>query len=242
MRHTTLAPPSSKQAGLVSRARLASAQPVAEVGSVRHSLNLHRVHLVKTIKFSYLLLTTGLLLLPLRSVCDGEYKPITPRNAHKALLHFCRTELEYIAKQKGLPKRQYQMTFERAEAGDIRALKTIFFDPEYLGGEDENHDAVPGLMCIAAGDRRITAFLQSLPLRERRDALDQIIRCFIPPAASVLPFTGKPAHEPAPEEIREAHRWLDEHFPRMSALNKDTPLTAVLNHALQRKDAGGPSD
>lgn len=177
---------------------------------------------VMTMKFISFLLTTGLLLLSLSSLRAGEYRPVTPREAHRALLHFCRGELEHGAKRSGKPGLPYRATFERAEAGDILALKTIYFDPEYFGGENENHDAVPGLMCIAVGDRHITAFLQSLSLRERRDALDQIIRCFIPPTAYVLPFKGEPPHEPAPSEISEAHRWLWKHFPRMSELDKNT--------------------
>ncbi len=178
---------------------------------------------VMTMKVGSFLLTTGLLLLPLSALCAGEYQPVTPLEARKALLHFCRGELEDGAKRGGKPELPYRATFERAEAGDIPALKTVYFDPRYLGGENENHDAVPGLMCIAVGDRRITAFLRSLSPWERRDTLDQIIRCFVPPTAYVLPFTGEPPHEPAPSEISEAHRWLRKHFPRLSELDETTP-------------------
>ncbi len=167
-------------------------------------------------------LTITLSLMSISSLFASKYSPYRPngpREARQVMLPFVR-QIEAIGKRHG--ERHIRTTFERAEAGNIRALKAVFFNPAYFGGENEGYNIVPGNMCIAVGDRKITTFLKSLPLRDRRDLLDLMIRRFIPPDEDVLPFDGTPPYWPTPSEVSEAQRWLRRHFPRMIALNKAT--------------------
>ena len=69
---------------------------------------------------------------------------------------------------------RFRRTFARALAGDHRALRRVFRDPDFHSGDNESWEPVPGNLLFVVGDRRFAGFLSGLPPEERRFALAKI--------------------------------------------------------------------
>jgi hypothetical protein len=149
------------------------------------------------------------------SLADDLYQtwPVSQTEARRRVLHYCLTECEQPAVRHIKSALPYRATFQRAMAGDTKALATIFRNPDYRSGESEGWGAVPGNLCIATGDRRFAAFLRSLPVAERREILDLVLFFMDYP---------NPVGRADAEHTRFT-RWFATQFPRLDAIDRATP-------------------
>jgi len=78
-------------------------------------------------------------------------------------LEYCRTSCENNASK---PRYPYRATFEKALAGDFRALDTVFTNESYHTNDME-WDLIPWHILHVIGDVRYASFILSHPARER---------------------------------------------------------------------------
>src|SRR5882724_72830 len=87
----------------------------------------------------------------------------TPRESRIAVLEYCRINVE---RNEAKSRHAYRATFEKALAGDFRALDALFTDERYHTNDIE-WDLIPWHILHVIGDRKYSAFVLSHPPPER---------------------------------------------------------------------------
>jgi hypothetical protein len=125
--------------------------------------------------------------------------------ARKAVLDYCRIDLEQNPQKPRLP---YRATFERAMQGDIPSLTAIFTRSEYWSGDNESWSFTAWPLLHAVGDQRFAAFLNSVSSKTRADIFEQIF------------YEGSYYPKAIPSG------YFQRHFPRVEAIYRHTKLHA----------------
>ena len=87
----------------------------------------------------------------------------TPTDSRRKILEYCRTSCENNLSK---PRHPYRATFEKALAGDFRALDTVFRNESYHTNDME-WDLIPWHILHVIGDGRYASFILSHPSSER---------------------------------------------------------------------------